>query len=201
MNPVELPLQHPVTQAHAPLPRTDAMHHPLIIALHWLTLAALAMGVAAIFLREAVEGRALRLELLNLHRSVGLMILLAAGARLALRKQVGCPAAEHNTPRAMRVLAALSHAALYALLLALPILGWALTSAHGQHASVFGLIPLPPLMASDPDLADTLGDFHEWASWGLLALVIVHAGAALWHHHIRRDHVLRSMLPRSRNER
>jgi len=200
MNPVEFPMQNHATRSHAPLIRqTDSMHHPLIIALHWFTLAALVMGVAAILLREIAEGRLLRLELLNLHRSVGLLVLLVSGARLALRKNVGRPAPAHGTPRVMRLIATISHGALYLLLLVLPVLGWALTSAHGQRASLFGLIPLPPLTSGDPDLADTLANFHVWASWTLLALVIAHAGAALWHHHMRRDQVLTSMLPKRRN--
>jgi cytochrome b561 len=200
MKSVEFPMQNQAKQSQAPLIRqTDSMHHPLIIALHWFTLAALVMGVSAILLRELTEGRLLRLELLNLHRSVGLLVLLVSVARLTLRKNVGRPAPAHDTPRMMRLIATLSHGALYLLLLVLPLLGWALTSAHGQHASLFGLIPLPPLTASDPDLADTLANCHVWASWTLLALVIAHAGAALWHHHIWRDHVLTSMLPKRRN--
>jgi cytochrome b561 len=202
MKPVEFPMQNAAKQSQAPLlHQTDSMHHPLIIAMHWLTLAALVIGVSAILLREITEGRLLRLELLNLHRSVGMLVLLVSGARLTLRKNVGRPAPAHDTPRVMHLIATLSHGAMYLLLLILPLLGWALTSAHGQHASLFGLVPLPPLIASDPDLADTLANYHVWASGALLALVIAHAGAALWHHRIRRDHVLVSMMPKRRNMR
>ena len=200
MSPVESPIHHPATQSHAPQARQiDAMHHPLIIALHWFTLAALLMGVAAILLREAAEGRALRLELLNLHRSVGLLVLIVTGARLTLRSKLGRPARIHDFHWMMQRMAALSHAMFYLLLIALPVLGWTLTNARGQSAQLFGLIPLPTLVASNPDWADTLADFHEWAAWALLALVVSHAGAALWHHHVRRDHVLKSMLPKRRN--
>lgn len=202
MNPVDLPMENPVLHSQGQqMHRTDLMHHPLIIALHWLTLVALLMGVAAILLREVAEGRGLRLELLNLHRSVGILVLLAAGARLTVRKQVGSPAPAHDTHWMLQRMATLSHGALYVLLVALPMLGWALTSARGLHANLFGLIPLPSLMASDSDFADTLADYHLWASWALLALVVAHAGAALWHHHVRRDHVLVSMLPKRKNKR
>lgn len=198
MNPIELPMRDPTTPALAPRSATThGAHHPLIIAVHWLTLAAILVGVAAILLRELTESRALRMELLNLHRSVGLLVLMAAAARMAALTQVDRPM--HDTPRPMRVLATLSHGALYLLLLVLPMLGWALTSARGQAARLFDVIPLPPLMASNPDLADTLADYHEWAAWVLLVLVIAHAGAALWHHHVRRDQVLSSMLPKRRS--
>ena len=54
---------------------------------------------------------------------------------------------------------------------------------------------LPPLVAPDDELADTLADWHAWSAWSLVALIGVHAAAALWHHFVRRDGVLNSMLP------
>ena len=60
---------------------------------------------------------------------------------------------------------------------------------------MFGFIPLPDLVAADSDLADTLSDYHIWAAWVLLSLLVPHVLAALWHHYIRRDGVLTAMLP------
>jgi cytochrome b561 len=60
--------------------------------------------------------------------------------------------------------------------------------------SLLGL-PLPNLVQADSDLADTLTDYHVWAAWGMLALVVAHAAAAWWHHAVRRDGVLTAMLP------
>src|SRR2546423_11710167 len=84
---------------------------------------------------------------------------------------------------------------MYASLLSLPILGWAATSAKGINVSLFGLAPLPALIAPDPDIADALLDYHQWGAWALLAVVGVHGLAALWHHFVRRDGVLAAMLP------
>jgi hypothetical protein len=60
---------------------------------------------------------------------------------------------------------------------------------------LFGAVPMPSLVAPDPDVADALVDFHAWGAWALFALVGAHAGAALWHHFVRRDGVLAAMLP------
>ena len=79
--------------------------------------------------------------------------------------------------------------------MALPVVGWVLTSAHGISLNLFGVVHLPQLVAADSELADTLSDYHVWLSWVLLALVVMHVGAALWHHFVRRDAVLKAMLP------
>ncbi|OYU92983.1 MAG: hypothetical protein CFE45_21600, partial [Burkholderiales bacterium PBB5] len=87
------------------------------------------------------------------------------------------------------------HGALYGLLVAMPLLGWALCSAHATHLRLLGLLPLPDLVKPDPDLADRLSDWHAWGAWAMLALVVGHVAAALWHHWVKRDDVLASMLP------
>ena len=92
-------------------------------------------------------------------------------------------------------IAGATHLLIYGLLLALPLVGWARMSAHEMELSLFGLTTLPPLVQEDSDFADTLGNVHVGLAWGLLALVLAHAVAALWHHHVRRDGVLRAMLP------
>lgn len=166
----------------------------LLVSLHWLTLLALCIGVAVIWVRDATTGRALRLWLLEGHRHLGLLVLGLWAARVLLRLQLG--KWQHSSPQAfaIRMVAAATHAALYALLLALPLLGWALSDAQGKTVNLFGM-PLPHLVAADEDLADQLTAWHVDAAWTLLALGIVHAGAALWHHFVKRDAVLVSMLP------
>ncbi|UIE44950.1 hypothetical protein FICKIIDM_04094 [Xanthomonas citri pv. punicae] len=71
---------------------------------------------------------------------------------------------------------------------------WSLSSAYGKQVYFFG-IPLPALVAPDGDLGDTLGTWHLNAAWALLALVLLHIGAALWHHLVLRDGLLRRVLP------
>jgi cytochrome b561 len=174
-------------------------HSPLTIALHWATLAGLLMAVAAVLLREVLDSDNLRTQLLALHRQAALTVLVLLVLRLAARLGSGLRAAPAVAalPAWQRHAASLSHLALYAGLLAVPLLGSALSDARGQHTAWLGWLPLPRLAATDPGLADTLEDLHQWAAWALGALVLLHAGAALWHHWVRRDGVLRAMWPRA----
>lgn len=168
-----------------------------LIALHWLTALALVAAAALILIRGEVGGRALRQWLLEGHRHFGLLVLALFCLRVAVRMRVGRLPASASMGWMVRAVAALTHVAMYALLLSLPLLGWALSDALGKPVHLFGLA-LPALAEPDPDLADTLQAWHLDAAWALLALVALHAGAALWHHFIRRDAVLRDMLPRRR---
>ena len=171
-------------------------HPPLTIAIHWMTVVAIVVAVAAMFLRDAIEDREWRQVLLEVHRQLGLLVLLSAGARVALRALKGL--ADHAPDMAafLRWAAKAAHVLMYGVLVALPLLGWAVTSAHGVTLTFLGVVPLPKLLSADSELADTLTDYHVWLAWGLLALVMAHVAAAVWHHFGRRDGVLRAMLPR-----
>lgn len=168
-----------------------------MVTLHWLTVFCVVAGVALILLRDEVGGRALRQWLLDGHRHFGVFVLLLFVARVALRLRAGRLPPAGAPSRLGRIAAALVHLALYALLLALPLLGWALNDALGKPAHLFGMA-LPALVAADEDLADALLGWHQDAAWLLLALVLLHAAAALWHHFVLRDGVLRTMLPNPR---
>jgi cytochrome b561 len=169
----------------------------LSIALHWLSALAVLLAFAVGWSRELFDEDAPRALLMAVHQGAGVLVLglllVRIGARLAL--PVAPPA--QPLPRALHKAAVLGHAALYLLLLAMPLLGWALSNAHGHAVSVFGLFPLPTLVATDPDLGDTLEDWHKGLAWVFAATIVSHVAAALWHHFFRRDHVLVSMWPRA----
>jgi cytochrome b561 len=84
------------------------------------------------------------------------------------------------------------------LLIAVPISGWAASNAHAINLKLFAVMPLPNLVSPNTDLADTLDDYHKWASWAFGVLVLEHTLAALWHHYIRKNSVLVAMLPTGR---
>jgi cytochrome b561 len=132
---------------------------------------------------------------MHCHRQAGNFVLLALVLRLAVRLRIGLADHAGDMPVLVRAAAQVAHVGLYALLAALPALGLAASNAHGIVVSLFGLFPLPVLVSADPDLADTLTDFHLWAAWALLLLVSAHVVAALWHHAVRRDGVLAAMCP------
>jgi cytochrome b561 len=170
-------------------------HHALSIALHWTSALAVLTAFAVAWTRAALDDAAPRAVLMAWHQGAGLLVLalllLRVGVRLATFRAVAAP----TLPPAMKVAALATHVALYAALLAMPLLGWALTNAHGHDVSLPGLPPFPPLVATDVDLAETLESWHEGLAWALAGVVVLHAGAALFHHFVRRDDVLRAMLP------
>ncbi|WP_174236115.1 cytochrome b/b6 domain-containing protein [Rhodanobacter sp. L36] len=168
-----------------------------LVVLHWLTALCVTLAAALILTRDEVSGRALRMWLLEGHRHFGLFVLILFFVRIALRIRLGKLPSEDNPSRLVHLLAVLNHLALYALLLAQPLLGWTLSSAQGKPVHFFGLT-LPALVGADEDLADRLQAWHQDAAWLLLALLILHIAAALWHHFVVRDGVLRRMLPQRR---
>ena len=175
---------------------TQAKHPTLMIALHWGSLLAIVISVGAMFLRDAVEDSTTRLVLLHVHRQLGLLVLVGAAVRIALRLYRGFVDHAPDMMQILRWAARAAHVGLYGLLIALPLVGWACTSAHGISLAFLGVWPLPGLVAADSEFADTLSDYHVLLSWVLLGVVAAHASAALWHHYVRRDSVLSAMLPR-----
>lgn len=168
-----------------------------LVALHWLTVLCVIAAVTFILTRDQVDGKAVRQWLLEGHRHFGLFVLMLFLARVVIRIRLGKLPHDNQLPRVAHVLAGLTHIALYALLLTLPLLGWALSNAEGKPVHLFGLT-LPALVSADEDLADTLQAWHLNAAWVLLGLVSLHVAAALWHHFVLRDGVLQRMLPKRR---
>jgi cytochrome b561 len=169
---------------------------PAIILLHWITVAAVVVVVAAFYLRELTEDKWLRQMLIDVHRQLGVLVLLGLALRLAVRYAKGFTDYAGEMHTLLRWAALLTHIALYAALLAIPLLGWAASNAHDIKLNLLGVIPLPSLVKADSDFADTLDDYHKWAAWAAGVLVLMHAAAALWHHYVRKDAVLTAMLPR-----
>ena len=181
--------------ARAPAPAPTAQHARATIALHWASALAVLLSALAALARDWTESEPARVLLLDVHRQLGLFVLLALVLRVAVRLRKGLVDHAASMPPLMRWAAQGAHLALYALLLALPLLGVATTQAHEVNLRLFGLLSLPNWVPGDPDLAETLSDWHLWLAWTLLALVVLHVAAALWHHKVQRDGVLAAMLP------
>jgi superoxide oxidase len=172
-------------------------HAATTIALHWSTVAAVVIAVVAIYLRDVTEDKPLRQLLLVTHRQLGLLILIGVPVRILVRYWLG--SAHASVRRSLAGWATLAcHVALCVLLAGVAVIGWTATSAKNTPLQLLGVIPLPSLTEPDPDVADTLLDYHQLGAWTLLALAGLHALAALWHHYYLRDTVLTAMLPRFR---
>jgi cytochrome b561 len=90
---------------------------------------------------------------------------------------------------------ALTHGLMYALFFAIPLAGWAYSSAAGFPIVWFGVLPLPDFVPVDKALAEAIKPWHEGLAWALIALVALHLAAALKHHFIDRDGLLSRMRP------
>jgi cytochrome b561 len=97
--------------------------------------------------------------------------------------------------RWQRIASHISHGALYALLIVTPLLGWLMSSARNFPVSWFGLVTLPDLIAPNRPAYELLHDAHELMAGTMFWLALLHVAAALKHHFIDRDNVLRRMLP------
>lgn len=166
-----------------------------IIALHWLSvLLILSIAAIGLYMTE-MPNSMLKLKTYALHKSLGLTILGLTALRLAWRLYAGAPDPVPDTARWRQRAASASHALMYATLILLPLSGWAYNSASNFALQWFGLINLPRLVPADPVLKPLALAVHNGLFWALMALVLIHAGAALWHHLARRDATLARMLP------
>jgi cytochrome b561 len=176
--------------------RTD--HYPgSSKLLHWLVAACvLATAPVAIAMTRVSPGPT-QDTLFNLHKSLGVLILALMLLRLINRLVVGAPIADPGIEPWQKVVSSVVHTTLYVLLLAMPVVGYIANSAYGAPTPFFGLFELPPIIAKNEGLATQLFTGHRWVGWLVIVLVVTHVSAALYHHFIRSDNVLRRMLPRA----
>lgn len=162
--------------------------------LHWLMaigiLAMLFIGVGMV----STIGRQY-LPLLTTHKTLGIAILILALVRLVVRFKSGAPALPADLPEPMKLAAHLSHVALYALMIGMPLIGWAMMSAAAYPIVLYGGIRLPPILPQSDTLHALLWSAHFYLAFAFFALVLMHLAAALFHGLIRRDGVLQTMLP------
>ncbi|HJV69061.1 cytochrome b [Ideonella sp.] len=176
--------------------RDSAEHYGrMSIGLHWLMMALLAAVYASIELRGLFpKGSDPRTAMKALHFMLGLTVLGLAVVRLMARITAPTPRIEPEPSTWQKRLATLMHAALYGLMIGLPIIGWLLLSAKGTPIPFFGL-ELPALIAPDKGLAEQLKEVHEALATAGYFLIGLHAAAALFHHYLVRDNTLLRMLP------
>ena len=169
-----------------------ASYSRLSISLHWLMLALLAAVYACIELREFYpRGSDMREGLKTWHFMLGLSVFALVWVRLVARALSPRGPAPRTPPE---WLAAAVHVSLYALMIGMPIAGWMILSAEGDPVPFFGLT-LPPLIAPDEALAGRIEDVHTTVGAIGYWLIGLHAAAALFHHYVLRDTVLRRMSP------
>ncbi|HEV2219120.1 MAG TPA: cytochrome b [Casimicrobiaceae bacterium] len=170
------------------------------IALHWLTailiVVNLALGLSMVPL--AISPR--KLQWYVWHKAIGITVLLLTGLRLSWR-MIRPPPPPVAMPAWQRRGAAVAHASLYVLLVAVPVSGWLYSSATGVQVVYLGAIPLPNLVPRDRVLGDALKLVHVALNSVMFLLVCIHVAAALKHHYVDRDATLQRMLPLGRRRK
>ncbi len=167
--------------------------HPIARLLHWL-MAALILAMLFIGVGMVGSVSARHAVLVAIHKPLGIAILVLVIVRLVVRFTSRPPALPADLPLWQRAAAHLSHWVLYGLMLAMPLIGWAMLSAGGYPVTLGGGVQLPPLMGADPVAFAWLRNAHEALAFVLFATVLGHLAAALFHGLIRRDGVLGSMV-------
>lgn len=166
------------------------------LALHWVMLLLLVAVYATMELKSIYpRGSAGRAGIMGWHYMLGLAAFALVWVRLAFRHLGTKPVIEPAPPAWQNHLAALVHVLLYALMIALPLLGWLVLSAKGESIPFFGM-ELQPLIGENVSLGKQLKEVHETIATAGYFIIGLHALAALFHHYILRDNTLKLMMPR-----
>jgi cytochrome b561 len=151
-------------------------------------LAMLFIGVGMV---STIEPK--HLTLLSIHKPLGIAILLLALVRLAVRLRYGTPALPADLPEPLKIAAKLSHYALYALMIAMPLIGWGMLSAAAYPVILFPGVHLPVILPHSDRLHTLLWDAHFYLAFAFFALILLHVAAALFHALVRHDGVFDAM--------
>ncbi|MBD8879527.1 cytochrome b [Rhodanobacter sp. 7MK24] len=165
--------------------------------LHWLMAAMiLAMLFIGVGMVASVSER--HAWLLRIHKPLGIAILVLAVVRLAVRLRYPPPPLPADLPMLQKLAAHASHWLLYALMIAMPLVGWAMLSAGGYPVMLSDSLRLPAIFPAGPIAFAVLRHLHSWLAMLLFLTFLAHMAAALYHGLIRRDGVLASMIARRR---
>jgi len=168
-------------------------YHPIAKSLHWL-MAVLILGLLALGIYMSdLPLSPQKLELYSWHKWFGVTVFLLLWLRLAWRVTHRPPALPETLSAPMRLAAHAGHAALYLLMLAIPLSGWLMSSAKGFQTVWFGVLPIPDLLGRDRELGDLLQQVHKLLNLLLMLTLAGHVLAALWHHFVLKDDTLRRM--------
>lgn len=165
------------------------------ISLHWIT-AILILGLATVglYMTELPTSPS-KIQIYALHKSFGITVLVLTVLRILWRFLTKTPEDIDSATRFQIISAKIVHIVMYALLLLIPLSGWLYNSASGYPLRWFNLVSLPKLFTGfNPDIKQLAHLAHESLFYILASLLLIHAGAALWHHYVKRDTILKRML-------
>lgn len=168
------------------------------VLFHWsmgiLIVALAGLGLYMVTLPD-VGFNLKKITLILYHKDIGMLVLVLVVLRLAWRLSNVIPQATKDLPDWQQIAARFVHLCFYALMFALPISGWLMSSAAGFPVSLLDLVPLPDLISHNDYLFQGFLAIHKWLGYGFIFFILIHTGAALGHHFIFKDDTLRKMLP------
>jgi cytochrome b561 len=167
------------------------------MALHWLLAALIVANFALGIYMHELPFSMTRLQLYNWHKWAGVVILTLSAARL-LWRLTHRPPAKPPMPAWQSRAAHAAHLALYVLFFAVPLAGWAYSSAAGFPVVLFGVLPLPDFVPVQRELSEVLKEMHATLAMTLAVLVLVHVAGAIKHQWLDRDGLLQRMRPAPR---
>ncbi|MFT4119792.1 cytochrome b [Bradyrhizobium sp.] len=171
---------------------------PLLRRIHWATavlfIAAMLIGL---YCGLQPPGTSPRRELLEVHKSLGMTVFFLSILRLMVRVSTRVPPEPSSFAWLVRAAARLNHVALYLILFAMPLTGYAFSSAGGYSLRYFWTFSWPRVVADNPAVAHAGEVTHDALAWFVYAVVALHIAATIWHAVVMRDGVLARMWPRS----
>ena len=177
----------------------SASYSGIARGLHWLVAGLIVAQYIIAELAELAESSdsvVQQLGLLANHKSIGMTILGLAVLRLIWRLFNKPPALPASMSAWQRRASSFAHVALYGFLFVLPLSGWLMSSATSYSVSWFNLFVFPDLIAANEANAETLEQIHYWSGEALFVLALIHIVAALKHHYLDKDVVLKRMASR-----
>jgi cytochrome b561 len=163
-------------------------------AFHWTIVALVITQFAIAWTMPDIFRGTKPIDLIAWHLSVGAAILFIALVRLAWRLTHPAPLPPSDLAPLLQTVSRTTHFLLYALLIVLPLMGWANASARGWSVRLFGAVPLPSLVAKDSPLGRQMGNIHGMTAIIFLVVIRLHVAGALYHAIILRDRTLQRML-------
>jgi cytochrome b561 len=164
---------------------------------HWGMALVIAGLITLGFVMTDMSLSPEKLQYYAWHKWAGVSVFMLVWLRLVWRVLNPPPAYPASMSLLLQRMAHWGHAALYGLMIVIPLSGWLMSSAKGVPTVWFGVLPLPDLLERNKELGQLLQEVHELLNYLLMLLLAGHVAAALKHHWIDRDDILKRMLPNS----
>ncbi|MEY4588978.1 MAG: hypothetical protein RL497_1054 [Pseudomonadota bacterium] len=178
-----------------PLKNTDKTYGWVAIVMHWVSaIVVLGLFFLGLWMSDLDYYHAWYKTAPDIHRSIGVVLIGFTLLRLLWRSVNIKPTELLDSPGWQLTLARVIHGLLYTWFFFMFVSGYLITTAKGQGLEVFNWFVIPALITGVENMEDTAGGVHLGLACGFMCLVFLHAGAALFHHFVKRDNTLRKML-------